>query len=166
MTPALLHAIEVARRVRRQIQRERRDGKHCYVEDHLRGACGLASARICLELGTPEPMRKGEFLCRCRENAHMDLMFGGRGIADHFESHCWVEIDGVILDATATQFGRFRSIAIIQPGTVTHARYVTKVSGADAMDSMLWWLEQPDYWTVETFVRDYREKHSQEAKAS
>jgi len=163
VTPALVHAIEVARRVRRQIQREQRDGKHGYVEDRLRGACGLASARICLELGTPEPMRKGEFLCRCREN------FWDRKLPDkvsHYESHCWVEIDGVILDATATQFGRFRSIAIIQPGTVTHARYVTKSSGADAMDSMLWWLEQPDYWVVETFVRNYREKLSQEAKAS
>lgn len=163
--PAIERAIEVARTVRRQIRREQRDGKHAYVEDRMRGACGLAAARICMELGTPEPMRKGEFLCRCTECA---TLCGTRRLAEgegYYESHCWIEIGGIIIDPTATQFGRFHSVAVIRPGTVTHARYKTLVEGADALESMLWWLEQPDYWHVEQFVREYRDRN-QEARAS
>lgn len=128
------HVVGIARAVRRQLQNERRHGAE------LTGACTLACARVCLELRDAEPMRLGTYLAGRR--------------AETACGHAWLEVERYIIDPTATQFGRFPCVACIHPDTATHARYEISMQGREAMAYVWHWLDHPDKWHVEKFLRD------------
>ncbi len=51
-------------------------------------------------------------------------MFGWVADGDADYPHCWIELDGFILDFTAEQFyGWDRESGVVQPGTPEHAIY-------------------------------------------
>ncbi|HSX22261.1 MAG TPA: hypothetical protein VLE97_05750 [Gaiellaceae bacterium] len=102
--------------------------------------------KIALALGDVSAFRAGFFL-RCR------VLYGRRGRYPH--PHAWCEVGGVIVDATATQFGRFPALYVIAADETD--RYLERADGAQAISEVTreWQLNRlPEYRKIYRQLRE------------
>jgi hypothetical protein len=109
------------------------------VERNLAGYCGLASMLIADALGDVDVdvFRFGFFMRR-------ETFLGKRG--RYPNSHAWCQVGATIIDVTATQFGGFPAIHVVE-ATDTD-RYVECANGIQAVDEIMaaWWCDkEPEY---------------------
>ena len=125
-------AIAVARDVRIGLLRNRD------VPRNLAGECGLAAMLVAATLGKPRALRTGFFMRR-------GSLYGKRGRYPH--RHAWCRVGEMIVDATATQFGKScKAVHVARHDEDT--RYVETAKGAGAIaDIMTNWCgrELPAY---------------------
>lgn len=136
-TPAVLRARDIGYRIRRDV----RSGFDADYE----GACGLVSAMMCYELGRPDLLVYGQFL----KHQHNQLM---RSL-----DHCWVELDGFIIDATATQFGWYAAVHVERADDTVN--YLVKMRGIDVCREVRgWYYDDPKSTRFfRRFIRQCRE---------
>ncbi len=135
-------AITIARRVRRELVR-------CYGDRRLEGQCGLASTKIALELGDARALRLGSFIKQRR--------FWNHTFGPYPHDHAWCLVDGVIIDVTATQFGRFPAVYVINRNDTT--RYRETMAGVEAAQTMTGW-DYPQWAQVLRQLRAVDNAHS------
>lgn len=95
--------------VRRFLHRLRRYYPDNFTE-RLEGACAIGSAtlaRILRRCGLPATFVLGRFYCP----------------SGAYSSHAWVEVDGAIVDVTATQFGRLPAVLVAKVGDQRYDPY-------------------------------------------
>ena len=112
----------------------------------LAGECALASMRIAYAVGDASAFRTGFFM-RAR------VLYGRRGRYPH--PHAWCEVDGAIVDATATQFGRFPAVYVVAAAGTD--RYVERADGAQAIAEVMreWLLYRlPEYRKIYRQLRE------------
>lgn len=122
-TEVLDRAITVAHDVRAELLR--REGTSRVRRD-LTGQCGLAAMRVATVLRKTEIIRVGFYL--------RHETFCGR-YGRYPNRHAWCNVDGTIVDPTATQFGRRRAVHVAVAMDDDH--YVETASGAAAIDEIL-----------------------------
>jgi hypothetical protein len=113
------HTIAAARTIRADLLRS---GK---ARD-LVGQCGLASIQLAVAIGAPQSLRLGFFM-KCT------TFLGKRGRYPHM--HAWNVVDGHIIDATATQFGRYSAVHVAPKDDAI--AYVETADGAQALREMV-----------------------------
>lgn len=103
----------------------------------LAGECALASMQIAETLGDVDIFRLGFFM-RSRK------LYGRRGRYPH--AHAWCRIGSTIVDATATQFGRYPAVYVVAADETD--RYIERADGVQAIDTVMkeWLLHRvPEY---------------------
>lgn len=128
MTPLVLQARELGYRVRRSLAPSFNDNLRSSPFDDFCGACGIASAMIAHDLERPDALVLGKFLKR----QHHQLLYT--------EDHCWLELDGYIVDATATQFGWYAAVHIER--AVDAINYVAKHRGVSVIGKIRTWYDE------------------------
>lgn len=141
MTPA--DATIAARRVRAELLA--RTG----VPRDLAGQCGLASMLVADTLGDPRALRVGFYM-------KQTTFLGRRGRYPH--RHAWCQVGGVIVDATATQFGKIhRAVHVVIARD--DDRYLETADSRDAVDDIMTnWRgrELPEYARLARRLRRQR----------
>lgn len=120
-TPAQRDAVRAATKVRAELVRTKRNGI-------LLGECGWASTLLAIELGDAAVLRTGFFFVQ-------QTLLGKRG--RYPNEHAWNVVDGLIIDITATQFGRFRAVHI--EDRADSIRYREDTSGWNAVNEIASW---------------------------
>jgi hypothetical protein len=144
MTELVFRARAIGYRVRRKLSKNYNDHNDPFFDDFC-GACGLASAMIAFELQRPDSLVEGTFL----KHQHNKLL--------RRETHCWVELDGYIVDATATQFGWYAAVHI-EP-VIESINYVADKRGIQAVNSVRRWYDdhEDDIAFFRRFTRQIKE---------
>jgi len=115
------HATALARDIRAELLR-----LHETPRD-LAGECGLAAMLVASALGKPHALRTGFYMRR-------QTFLGKRGRYPH--RHAWCRVGPMIVDVTATQFGRGNK-AVHVARFDEDVRYIETASGADAIDDIM-----------------------------
>lgn len=122
-TEVLDRAIAAAHDVRAELLR--RTGTERVRRD-LTGQCGLAAMHVAAVLRRTEILRVGFYL-------RHETFCGRRG--RYPNRHAWCQVDGTIVDPTASQFGRRRAVHVAV--AVDDDHYVETEVGAAAIDEIL-----------------------------
>ena len=107
------------------------------MERKLGGQCALASMLLAEAIGDVDAFRMGFFMQRC-------TFLGKRGRYPH--AHAWCRVGKVIIDVTATQFGRYPAIYVVAANGTD--RYIECANGAQAVREVMtaWNCDQvPEY---------------------
>lgn len=114
-------AVAVARDVRAGLLRNHD------VPRNLAGECGLAAMLVATTLSKPRALRTGFYMER-------KALYGKPGRYPH--RHAWCRVGTMIVDATATQFGRGnKAVHVVRFDEDTH--YVETASGEDVIDDIM-----------------------------
>lgn len=93
----------------------------------LAGQCGLAAMLVASALGNPKVLRTGFFLKR-------EKLFGGYARLPN--RHAWCRVGPMLIDVTATQFGRrYKAVHVVRIDEDT--RYTETARGEDAIDDIM-----------------------------
>lgn len=128
--------ISIATFVRQQVEEWFKTEHHEHINtDTLGGACAVASFALVCALKSCGH-EQAQFFCSYNDT---------RG-------HCWVEINGVVVDITATQFGSYFQKVHIFPKKQKHMwpfyNFPVTVKGLQAFDDFGQWIpcQNPDMY--------------------
>lgn len=115
------HAIAVARDIRKGLLR------CAEAPRNLAGECGLAAMLVAAALDRPHVLRTGFYMKRSK-------LCGKTGRYPY--RHAWCRVGMMIVDVTATQFGKScKAVHVVRLDEDT--RYVETASGEEAIDDIM-----------------------------